>query len=532
MLSRRKADKLLSQLETDMASAESYQKWLLLAKEHDMLTGGDAWRETEDSSRYDSVSIRKRLSRLQRLRRKGDDKGLLFALNEGIHGNMAGMGQAQLYQRARCGTKLLIEEYIQEISDSLEHLAPRYFEGIPWAERIEFFQRASHCYGRSALMLSGGGTLGYFHFGVLEALIEQELCPVVISGASAGAFVAAIVGTRSDSEYLQLFEDNYLARALTENSGNIKFGLGRSNNIDMRVVKREMARMIPDMTFLEAYEKTGRSINITISPAEAHQTSRLLNHIASPNVTIRSAVLASSALPGIFPPVQLQARNIDGEVKPYLPSRRWIDGSFSQDLPAKRLARMYGVNHFLVSQVMPGLGREPNLRPGIHKISSDAAVAATKELVRGWLDFIQRRSSVSPRMGVAMNTVNALIDQRFTGDINIFPGYGLASLGMILKMLSEDEMAELIKAGERATWPKVPAIATTTRIGRTLDGILHAFEVDEAHWLRSAPQTDAALGGSLPREVAGGPKRKARRRRSKRASNIIEQKALSPAADS
>ena len=135
------------------------------------------------------------------MRKRGDDKGLLFALNEGIHGNMAGMGKSQLYDRARCGTKLLIEDYIAEICDALDYLSPRVFPGISWAERIEFFQRASHCYGRSALMLSGGGTL-------LKALIEQSLCPVVISGASAGAFVAAIVGTRTDQEYLALFEDN------------------------------------------------------------------------------------------------------------------------------------------------------------------------------------------------------------------------------------------------------------------------------------------------------------------------------------
>jgi NTE family protein len=436
---------------------------------------------------------------------------------------MAGMGQAKLYQRAKSGTKVLVEEYINEIRDSLEHLSPRELESVPWAERIEFFQRASHCYGRSALMLSGGGTLGYFHFGVLKSLIEQKLCPVVISGASAGAFVAAIVGTRSDAEYLELFEDNFLARALTQNRGNIKIGFGKTNNIDMRAIKREMARMIPDMTFLEAYEKTGRSINITISPAESRQTSRLLNHIASPNVTIRSAVLASSALPGVFPPVQLQARNVQGEVQPYLPSRRWIDGSFSQDLPAKRLARMYGVNHFIVSQVMPGLGREPNLQPGIRKIMSDASVAATKEIVRGCLDFIQRHATVGPRIGVAMNTVNALIDQRFTADINIFPDYGASSLGMILKMLSEEEMAELIKAGERATWPKIPAIRVTTRIGRTLDRILHAFEVDEAHWLRTAPQTDAALAENVS-NVRKRRRKTPPAKRSKRAVAVIEGK--------
>jgi NTE family protein len=359
---------------------------------------------------------------------------------------------------------------------------------------------------------------------VLKALIEQSLCPVVISGASAGAFVAAIVGTRSDEEYLALFEDNELARALTANRSNVKLGFGRNNPVDMRAIKREMARLIPDMTFMEAYEKTGRSINISISPAEPRQNSRLLNHIASPNVTIRSAVLASTALPGVFPPAQLQARNVDGDIKTYLPSRRWIDGSFSQDLPAKRLARMYGVNHFIVSQVMPGIGRERSLRPGIRKIVSDASVAATKEVVRGCLDFVQRYATVGPRLGTAMNAANALIDQRYTGDINIFPGYGLSNLGMILKILSEDEMVELIRAGERATWPRIPIIRTTTRIGRSLDRILHDFEVDEAHWLKTAPQTDATLN---PRESAPAPTRKrvTQRRRSNRTRATVQKKA-------
>jgi len=513
----------LKTLERDMLQAESYEQWHSLAEKHDRETGADIWRQNDESQVYDSSSINSRLQKLRRFRKRGEDHRLLFALHEGIHGNMAGMGQAELYQRARSGTKVLIEDYINEICDSLEYLSPRRFKGIPWAERIEFFQRASHCYGRSALMLSGGGTLGYFHFGVLKSLIEQELCPVVISGASAGAFVAAIVGTRSDSEYLELFQDNYLARALTENRHDIKIGFGKNNNIDMRAIKREMARMIPDMTFLEAYEKTGRSINITISPAEPRQTSRLLNHIASPNVTIRSAVLASSAVPGIFPPVQLQARSADGDIQPYLPSRRWIDGSFSQDLPAKRLARMYGINHFMVSQVMPGLGRESSLRPGLNKILSDAGVAATKQLVRGYLDLLQRYTSVGPRMGTTMNAMNALIDQRFTGDINIFPGYGVAGLGKILKMLSEEEMSDLIRAGERATWPKVPAIRQTTRIGRTLDRILHAFEIDEAHWLRTAPQTDVAMKQEAGKQQA---KRKtAKARRSGRAAAIIEDKA-------
>lgn len=489
---RSKDARKLAQLESQMEHADTFEEWLELGQQHDELSGADVWRRNDASPLYDHYSINTRLQKLRRLRRKKDDKGLLYALNEGIHGNMAGMGKPALYRDAKLGTKHLIEDYVNEIRDSLDYLSPPRFKGIPYAERVEFFQRASHCYGRSALMLSGGGTLGYFHLGVCKALIEQELLPVVISGSSAGAFVAAVVGSRGDREFLSLFKDDEVARLLTEDSGELKIGFASREPVDMGEIKRGIAKLVPDMTFQEAYTKTGRSINISISPSEPRQTSRLLNHIASPNVTLRSAVLASSALPGIFPPVQLEARGSDGEIQPYLPSRRWIDGSFSQDLPAKRLARMYGVNHFIVSQVMPGLGREPSQGPALAGIFTNAAMAATKQFVRGSLDFVQRVSAVGPRMGVALNAVNALLDQRFTGDVNIFPGYGVVNAGKLLSMLEEDEMIDLLKAGERATWYKLPQIRTTTRIGRTLDRILLDSEADDSHWLRTGPHTDVA----------------------------------------
>ncbi len=520
----RRRSRSARELDASFSTLTSFAEWQALAETCDLQTGGLLWREKEESPLYDAHSIRARLQRLRKLRKKGDDQGLLFALSEGIHGNMAGMGNPKLYRKARSGTKFLINDYIDEICAALKYLSPRRFKGISWADRIEFFQIASHCYGRSALMLSGGGTLGFFHLGVLKALIEQKLCPVVISGASAGSFVAAAVGTRSDEEFLALFENNYLARVLTETSGKMNVGGGRNSRIDVRWLKRKVAKLIPDMTFREAYEKTGRSINISISPSQPRQKSRLLNHIASPNVTLRSAVLASTALPGIFKPVQLQARDADGTLKPYLPSRRWIDGSFSQDLPERRLARMYGVNHFIVSQVMPVLGRETRDTPGLRKIAVDATVAATKQFVRGCLDFLQRYGRVGPQMGTTLNAANAILEQQFTADINILPGYGLSSLGKLLKILTEEEMEALIKAGERATWPKVPIIDTTTRIGRTLDNILHAFEVDQAHWLRTAPQTDASLEARVHRNRK--PLVRAKAKRDKRVATTTDGESL------
>ena len=41
------------------------------------------------------------------------------------------------------------------------------------------------------------------------------------------------------------------------------------------------------------------------------------------------------------------------ERKPYISTRTWVDGSITDDQPAKRIARQYGVNHFISSQANP-----------------------------------------------------------------------------------------------------------------------------------------------------------------------------------
>lgn len=61
-----------------------------------------------------------------------------------------------------------------------------------------------------------------------------------------------------------------------------------------------------------------------MAPWERHQISRLLNELSSPNVTIRSAARASAAVPGLVDAVQLEAKDASGQVRPYLPGRRWV----------------------------------------------------------------------------------------------------------------------------------------------------------------------------------------------------------------
>lgn len=476
------------QLEQRMRSADNYEQWTSAAKAYDDLLGLSQWRKMDQTRLYDHVSIRYRLDRLRALRSRHDDIGLLFTLNEGIHGNMGGMGKAAVHSRAKFGTKHLIEDYVAEIADSLEYIAGLDADSISFEDKLDFFQRASQCYGRSALMLSGGGALGFYHIGVVRALLEQDLLPNIISGASAGSLVAGVLGTNTDDEMEKFMDPKHLAfEAKQEASWFNRMFRGARAHIDIHDLQNVINRLIPDMTFEEAFKKTGRQISISIAPAETHQTSRLLNAIASPNVYVRSAVLASCAVPGVYPPVTLQAKNVYGDSQPYLASRKWIDGSISDDLPAKRLARMYGVNHFIVSQINPMV--LPFVNRGKKRYrATEAAIGIGRSALTEVLDA-QRYISQNylrdmPRVNMLLNSMHSLAKQDYSGDINIIPSFRFYDMRKLLAKLSQDELVGLMKEGERATWPHIETIRTCTRISKVLDQILERMQNFEVQAVR------------------------------------------------
>ena len=76
----------------DLVIAPDYAAWSNAAREHDRKSGLQAWRDADESKHFDYKAIRARLEKLRKLSAAGDVKGLLFVLNEGIHGNIDGMG--------------------------------------------------------------------------------------------------------------------------------------------------------------------------------------------------------------------------------------------------------------------------------------------------------------------------------------------------------------------------------------------------------------------------------------------------------
>jgi len=456
------------------ANLETYEQWKQAALEKDRRSGADSWRKREESTLYDYRVIRRRLNELREVRASGDVQRLLFYMHEGFHGNMAGMGSPALYGRAKFGTKQLITDYISEMVGALEDLEAVPESEIGVKEKYDFYKRSADCFGRTALMLSGAGSLGPFHIGVVKALNEQGLLPNVISGASAGSVVAAVAGTRRRDELDRLLGTDEIINTMTEMGAEDR-GSKRIRQQDIREMLNEM---LPDMTFEEAYEETGRYINVSVAPAAVNQRARVLNAIISPNACIREAVLASCAIPGVFPAVTLAAKTRTGERKPYIVTRKWVDGSVTHDMPKRRLTRLYGVNHFISSQANPAVLwalQDPN--------STSLASQLTgvyQSAVRDWSKAVYPFAMNLVRNVYPANIMTrmwfGLLTQEYTADITIMPSLRLVNPTKLLSVLTPEETYSLIRAGEQATWPKIEMVRNCTAVSRHIDDTLEKLE--------------------------------------------------------
>jgi NTE family protein len=299
--------------------------------------------------------------------------------------------------------------------------------------------------------------------------------PNVLSGSSAGALVVAILGTHDDAGLRGMLHGRTLHDAF---EGLFEANLEptkKRRRLGVAELRSFVESRIPDLTFAEAFEKSGRRINISVSPRELHQQARLLNAITSPTVLIREAVMASCAIPGIFPPVTLAARNRAGERQPYIPSRQFVDGSVTNDLPARQLSRLYGVNHFITSQVNPIILwtlRDTDAEDTLFAKFWEIGTQAARQSIRATYPLSMKLTERAYPLNLFVRMAYGVATQDYTADINILPRRRAWDPSKLLSAMSANETEFLIAEGEAATWPRIERIRNCTRVSRALDAVL------------------------------------------------------------
>lgn len=67
------------------------------------------------------------------------------------------------------------------------------------------------------------------------------------------------------------------------------------------LLQRKLKSLIGNYTFLEAYERTGRILNVSVCPADTNEPARLLNYLTAPQVRPAAAAAAAECPCGWAP---------------------------------------------------------------------------------------------------------------------------------------------------------------------------------------------------------------------------------------
>jgi len=205
-------------------------------------------------------------------------------------------------------------------SDLLRKTNEEYAKNLVLREKIKtFLKRARAAYGRTALCLSGGSMMGNYHFGSVKALLETDLLPHIISGTSAGSVIGAMVCTRTDEELIRDLKPEILAPKMSIFESSWGQRLSRAWKHGTMFDQDDWYRRVQfftcgEMTFEEAFKKTGRVFCVTLSATSKRAPPVLINYITAPNVVIASAVLASAAVPGFVDAMRLKVKDENGIV--------------------------------------------------------------------------------------------------------------------------------------------------------------------------------------------------------------------------
>jgi NTE family protein len=176
---------------------------------------------------------------------------------------------------------------------------------------------------RTAFVLSGGGNQGVSQVGMLRALLERGILPDVVIGTSVGALNGAVVATDPVLAQVDHLEDVW--SNLTSEQVFPGGTLRRAWNLlrrDDHLISNEGLRTLIDGTGV-ADSFGDLAVPLRVVTADLESGAELV--FASGD--LRLALLASAALPGIYPPIRLDGSVlVDGAIVNLVPISHALAG--------------------------------------------------------------------------------------------------------------------------------------------------------------------------------------------------------------
>ncbi|KAL8404238.1 hypothetical protein RB594_009192 [Gaeumannomyces avenae] len=463
---------------------------------------------------------------------------------------------------------------------SADAVAPRPAPTSPalsMQAKMTFIHDTRQAFGRTSLILQGGSIFGMCHLGVVKALFLRGLLPQVITGTAVGALIAALIAVHTDEELPGVLSGEAIdLSAFTPTSGKstppaadadssssvagsiaafaasvlyacaplsssstrrwmtllrrLRRFTEKGYFLDVDVLERCVRDNVGELTFQEAFRRTGRVLNITVATAEQGGVPTVLNHITSPHVLIWTAAAASNAdFPSLYGrETQLLCKRPNGEIERWGPAnainfRHWTEAAYGErNSPLRRIAELFNVNNFVISQARPYV--VPFLRPDMHGPTSSSSVfgggggssatataSAGAGLATSTLGFFLRLAGLEARhrlrqldqLGLLPTSIRRfLVDDRVPGGgsaLTLVPEVRASDFARLLEVPTRDALGYWIHIGEKSVWPALSALEVRCAIETKLDWAYRRtrrMSTSPPLWQDAAAATAATQGGT------------------------------------
>ncbi|CZT24553.1 related to Patatin-like serine hydrolase [Ramularia collo-cygni] len=482
-----------TRLRNDLKSASNFAQWRSAAFALDSQRDVYNWRANPVDSSYDHLRLEERRQKLYRLRMNDDIVATAALLRTGFLRNLFGITKVSLYNKTYITTKESIRAYVEEMIAAIKFVADASPAMTSRAgrmtaqEKLELFENGQCMYGSTALVMEGGSVFGFCHIGVVKALFEHDILPRVIVGTATGALMAALVGIHTKDELPRFLGGDGIdlsafaasrSRAREKRLAaqqsvlwswltTLSRRAGRLSTqgfvLDPGVLAECVEANVGDMTFQEAYDRTGRVLNIIVaSPND--DVPNLLNHLTASNWLIRSAAMASHLTTlSRHDEIKLLKKTARGEIiaVPIRPcgltgKNAGLPHSTGEDkTPLSRMRQQFNIDHFIVSQARPYVA--PFITPSLPYVRGrDLGFWRFLRLPLLFIPWAARW--IAACLGI-FGMLPAFVrrirsDQTFEADsLTLVPNISVRDLGWLLKNPTEKEIKFWITRGERSVWP-------------------------------------------------------------------------------
>ncbi|KAK0729084.1 acyl transferase/acyl hydrolase/lysophospholipase [Apiosordaria backusii] len=372
--------------------------------------------------------------------------------------------------------------------------------------KLDFIHDTRQAFGRTALVLQGGAIFGLCHLGVVKALFLRGLLPRIIVGTATGALIAALVAVHSEEELPRVLKGEGIDLSAFSKQGQVdpvKHNQGLRESVwsrwatlvrrvqrfrregyflDVKVLEECIKSNIGDLTFEEAYHRSKRVLNITVVTAGHGGVPTLLNYLTAPNVLIWTAAVASNASTPTFyghRQTKILCKDSQGNIVPWKPANtvdfnHWTNVSYTeQESPLLRIAELFNVNHFIVSQARPYL--IPFLQSDMHGPS----LVETRNKTMSGMAFVIRMVGLEIRHRLRqLDTLQLLpagirrflVDERVPGaSMMLVPEVTAGDFVRLMETPTKETLEYWILRGERSVWPAVAALKIRCAVEEELD---------------------------------------------------------------